>query len=161
MNKDKQIEHQKLEEWRARKDKPSISKSPYGGKVTYPSKEEELKTKVRMQHTINPVGYYGIADAHGIESFQPQTTGKEANHEKFGMQLRAEYNRQRHAIYYEIQIEKHDADIVNALIDKGNFIKAFEIIKKRAITIGFPENVRKQYQNSWELIPNPKLDPWR
>ena len=132
MNKDKQIEHQ-----------------------------EELIIKARMQHTINPVVYYGVADAHGIESFQLQKTGKEANHNKFGMQLRAESNRQRHAIYYEIQIEKHDADIVNALIDKGDFIKAFKIIKKRAITIGFPENVREQYQNSWELIPNPKLDPWR
>jgi len=105
--------------------------------------------------------FYGIADAHGIESFQPQTTGKEANRQKHIMLLRAELNRQRHAVYYEVTMEPIDVTIVNAHIDKGDYKKALRFIKKRAITIGFPEHRNKQYMNSWKLIPNSKLDPWR
>ena len=101
--------------------------------------------------------YYGIADAHGIESFQPYAN-KVAD--KFPYIMRAELNRQRHAVYYEITIEKIDADIVNVLIQQQKYTKALEIIKKRAVTIGFPQHRNKQYMNSWNLIPNDKLDPW-
>ena len=102
--------------------------------------------------------YYGIADAHGIESFQPYENKKADN---FPYVMRADTNRQRHAVYYEITISDIDATVVNALIAKGEYEKALKIIKKRAITIGFPEDRNKDYTNSWELIPNPKLDPWR
>jgi hypothetical protein len=114
------------------------------------------------EQEITTALYYGIADAHGVESFETDTNIDVPDKRTKGMMMmRAELNRQRHAIYYEVRIEKHDAFMINALLDKGEFIKAFKIIKKRAITIGFPENRRKNYENSWELIPNPKLDPWR
>lgn len=102
--------------------------------------------------------FYGIADAHGIESFQPYEN-KVAD--KFPYVMRAESNRQRHAVYYEVTMETIDATIVNAHIDKGDYKKALQLIKKRAITIGFPENRNKQYMNSWNLIPNSDLDPWK
>jgi len=102
--------------------------------------------------------FYGIADAHGIESFLAYE--KKPN-DKFPYTMRAELNRQRHAVYYEVTMEPIDATIVNAHIDKGDYKKALQFIKKRAITVGFPENRNRQYTNSWNLIPNSKLDPWR
>ena len=102
--------------------------------------------------------FYGIADAHGIESFLAY---EKKSDDKFPYVMRAELNRQRHAVYYEVTMEQIDATIVNAHIDKGDYKKALQFIKKRAITIGFPENRNKQYMNSWNLIPNSKLDPWR
>ncbi len=101
--------------------------------------------------------YYGIADAKGVESFIPY---KNLVNDDFPYVMRANLNRQRHAVYYEITIDEIDANIVNALIDTGEYEKALTIIKKRAITIGFPAKHNEQYKNSWELIPNPKLDPY-
>ena len=60
--------------------------------------------------------YYGIADAHGVESFQPYENKKADN---FPYVMRADTNRQRHAVYYEITISDIDATIVNALIGVG------------------------------------------
>ena len=77
--------------------------------------------------------YYGIADAHGIESFQPY---EKRGADKFPYIMRADTNRQRHAVYYVITISDVDARVVNALIKKGAYEKALKIIKKRAITIG-------------------------
>ncbi len=102
--------------------------------------------------------FYGIADAHGIESFLAY---EKKSKDKFPYVMRAELNRQRHAVYYEVTMEPIDVTIVNAHIDKGDYKKALRFIKKRAITIGFPEHRNKQYMNSWNLIPNSKLDPWR
>ena len=126
-------------------------------KPVYESKEAEESIKVRRTHARNLEKYYGLADAHGIETFEPYVNRKD---DSFPYNMRAQLNRQRHALYFEIEIEKVDADIVKALLDKKDFITAFKIIKKRAVIIGFPEENRPEYEKSWELIPNPKLDPW-
>ena len=127
-------------------------------KTVYASKEVEENIKVRRSHAINLEKYYGLADAHGIETFEPYSN---KTTDKFPYNMRAQLNRQRHALYFEIEIEKVDANIVKALLEKKDFIGAFKFIKKRAVIIGFPENDRLAYEKSWELIPNPKLDPYR
>ena len=127
-------------------------------KTVYESKAAESSIKVRRTHARNLEKYYGLADAHGIETFEPYVNRKD---DSFPYNMRAQLNRQRHALYFEIEIEKVDADIVKALLDKKDFITAFKIIKKRAVIIGFPEENRPEYEKSWELIPNPELDPWR
>ena len=135
-----------------------MNKSLREPKNVYASKEVEENVKVRRSHALNLEKYYGLADAHGIETFQPYSNRK---NDKFPYNMRAQLNRQRHALYFEIEIEKVDANIVKALIDKKDFIGAFKMIKKRAVIIGFPEKDRSAYEKSWELIPNPKLDPYR
>ena len=127
-------------------------------KTVYASKEVEENIKVRRSHAINLEKYYGLADAHGIETFEPYSN---KTTDKFPYNMRAQLNRQRHALYFEIEIEKVDANIVKALLEKKDFIGAFKFIKKRAVIIGFPEKDRSAYEKSWELIPNPKLDPYR
>ena len=127
-------------------------------KTIYASKVAEESIKIRRTQATNLEKYYGIADAHGIETFEPYANRAA---DSFPYNMRAQLNRQRHALYFEIEIEKVDANIVKALLDKKDFIGAFKMIKKRAVIIGFPEKERPGYEKSWELIPNPKLDPWR
>ena len=135
-----------------------MKKSLREPKEVFASKEVEENVKIRRSHTVHLEKYYGIADAHGIETFQPYEYRKDDN---FPYNMRAQLNRQRHALYFEIEIEKIDADIVKALIAKKNYKGAFRMIKKRAVIIGFPEKNRPEYEKSWKLIPNSKLDPWR
>jgi len=127
-------------------------------KTVYASEEDKESIKVRRKLAKNLKKYYGLADAHGIETWLPYS--KRAT-DTFPYDMRAQLNRQRHALYFEVEIEQADADIVEALLAKSDFIGAFNIIKKRAVIIGFPQEHRSEYEKSWELIPNPKLDPWR
>ena len=101
--------------------------------------------------------YYGIADAHGIESFIPYE--KRVN-DKFPYIMRAEFNRHRHAVYYLVTIDKIDARMVEALLEMSKYKKALKLLKKRAITIGYPDVHAEEYKKSWDLIPNSKLDKY-
>lgn len=105
--------------------------------------------------------YGGIADCHGIESFLPE----EEFMKQFTMfTLRANLNRQRHAVVYVVTLEDADVKIVEGFLKgdkKDAYIKALEFIQKRAHTIGYPDAYKTSYAASWDMIPNPKLDPWR
>jgi len=102
--------------------------------------------------------YKGIADCHGIESFVPREN-KEVNENI--LSIRAESNRQRHAILYFVELTVHTARTIDRLVDKGQYKMALTTLKAVANKWWFPQGKEKQYLNSLELIPNSKLDPWR
>lgn len=54
--------------------------------------------------------YVGIADAHGIESFIPESEARVDL-----LQLRAACNRQRHAVVYEAELEEEQARPIRVL----------------------------------------------
>jgi hypothetical protein len=95
--------------------------------------------------------YCGIADAHGIESFRLKGlkgTG--------ALQLRAALNRQRHACYYEADLDDNEFAMVMAQIKRKKYDKALNVLKENAKDISLlPEQAK-----SWDLIPNSKLDPY-
>jgi hypothetical protein len=120
------------------------------------------------------VTYCGIADAHGIESFQKKD-GMDPQG-LFIMQMRAGLNRQRHAVYYEVDLRPQDAEIIMGIV-KGSQNKyeangkthskyAYALLwlkdKDVAPKYGVAANgcSSESLINSWELIPNPRLDPW-
>ena len=120
------------------------------------------------------VTYCGIADAHGIESFQRKdTVGTQG---VFIMQMRAGLNRQRHAVYYEVDIRPKDAEIIMGIIKgKQNKYEANGIVHSKyayALLWLKDKDVTPEYGvaaqgcsegslfNSWDLIPDPRLDPW-
>lgn len=100
--------------------------------------------------------YIGIADAHGIESFLPYDDNKEA----FPIALRANANRQRHAVVYIAELGTEEVKSIKALVEASKFKEALILMKQVARTIGFPERHVKEYSQSWELIPNDLLDPY-
>ena len=100
---------------------------------------------------------YGIADAHGIESYFTRDAN---NPSEFIMFIRAESNRQRHAVVYFVEVDEKTDNKMNELLKQNKFIEALLFLKAHAKKLGFPKDRVDLYSKSWDLIPNPKLDPW-
>ena len=99
------------------------------------------------------VTYAGVADCHGIESFNRKEDMDDMK--RFYHILRADANRQRHAVYYEATIEREHVGVVEAYLKAEQYENALECLKRVAIEfICMPEHA-----DSLELIPNPQLDP--
>ena len=96
--------------------------------------------------------FAGIADAHGIESFQPR---KKLDAQQIAFwNMRAQSNRQRHALVYFAKLNKQTETKVKSLLDNEQWEKALSIIKTDS------DNVLMTNHQSWQMIPNTDLDPW-
>ena len=99
--------------------------------------------------------FIGIADCHGLESFMPL----EGNEKHLGfLVLRAGANRQRHALVYQVEFDDTQEEIFKAVLADGDYIKACEMLHDPSFieTVG----VEQSMLPSWEMIPNPRLDPF-
>jgi len=120
------------------------------------------------------VKYCGIADAHGIESFQKKdSVGAQGI---YIMQMRAGLNRQRHAVYYEVDVLPSVAErvleILNGELNKfevgdvehTKYAYALLHLKDKDLTPKYGVAAQgcssENLINSWEMIPNPRLDPY-
>jgi hypothetical protein len=103
--------------------------------------------------------YFGIADAHGIESFIKGDPASEGNSQQaMILHLRAGANRHRHAVVYVVDIPEDTAEEVDDLIIAGNYIGALVHLKtsiKELQLTSLPGA-----EKSWGMIPNPDLDPY-
>ena len=108
--------------------------------------------------------FYGIADAHGLESFEPSDFDTsmnqfKANTEKIGMMyMRVMANRQRHAVVYQADISPADAEIITEMVDKGEHSEALLKLKEVAKSISLAKIPGAE--KSWNLIPNSALDTY-
>jgi hypothetical protein len=98
--------------------------------------------------------YVGIADAHGIESWNRKEDVSERD--RSYKIIRADANRQRHAIYYEVQMPDEKASIIEDILKDEDWILALEKLKEYSREFRTMPN----HEKSIELIPNPKLDPY-
>ena len=96
--------------------------------------------------------YCGIMDCYGIDSFM-----EEKNANKTALYMRVQFNRQRHAIFYEVDLTIVQSTKIKQMIEKKDYIGACK--KLKVITC---ENIRlpKEHHKSFMLIPNPDLDPY-
>lgn len=120
------------------------------------------------------VRYCGIADAHGIESFHKRDSVDA--HGVFIMQMRAGSNRQRHAVYYEVELLPSVSERVSDILrgDLNEYLAngvthtkfAYALLHLQDMDLTPEYGVAAQgcssedLFNSWELIPNPRLDPY-
>ena len=103
--------------------------------------------------------YFGIADAHGIESFiKGDPTETEHSHQALIMNLRAGANRHRHAVVYVVDIPEEVAEEVDDLIINGRYIDALNHLKGSVKELQLTK--LPGAEKSWGLIPNPDLDPY-
>jgi hypothetical protein len=108
--------------------------------------------------------FYGIADSHGLESFNPESWNSDT--ERFEsdtralsiMGLRANANRHRHAVVYLADVDGPGAREITALINKGEYPEALVKLKEVAKSISLMRSPGAE--KSWKLIPNPDLDPY-
>jgi len=108
--------------------------------------------------------YYGIADAHGLESFKPVTFNTEKEgfevdpRELSIMLLRANANRHRHAVVYQANLSIPSCREIDALFKEGNYIDALLKLKEDSREIKLAKSPGAE--KSWSLIPNQDLDPF-
>jgi hypothetical protein len=103
--------------------------------------------------------YFGIADAHGIESFiKGDPNDAENSHQAMMLHLRAGANRHRHAVVYVVDIPEDVAEDVDTLIIGGKYIDALNHIKASVKELSLTS--LPGAEKSWGLIPNPDLDPY-
>jgi hypothetical protein len=112
--------------------------------------------------------YCGIADAHGLESFislpekvlEAELVGqngtKSANELVNMLYLRAQANRQRHAVVFRVEVDDADAQAIKWLMEGERHAEALKKLKKCAkqVELGKFPGMKK----SWRLIPNEDLD---
>lgn len=103
--------------------------------------------------------YFGIADAHGIESFiQGDPTDSEHSMNAMMLDLRAGANRHRHAVVYIVDLSEEAAALIQADLDDGLFLEALDNLKGEALNVSLTNLIGAE--KSWRLIPNPNLDPY-
>lgn len=108
--------------------------------------------------------FYGIADAHGLESFKhipfrSEVEGFSIDPKELSvLGFRAEANRHRHAVVFQTEISKDDAQMVLSLFQKGDYIQALQELKDRAESVSLMRSPGAE--KSWKMIPNPDLDPY-
>jgi len=113
--------------------------------------------------------YFCLADAHGIETFMEYEEYEKTN---FPFTMRAEANRQRHAITFVIDLNQTEVDKIYECLEKEYYIEAFNVIKRafesmakinnpqEMGTIRFPQGLEEEYLISFMLLPNHDLDPY-
>lgn len=103
---------------------------------------------------IKTITVFGIADCYGIESMLEKN---DKNEKEIGLlNIRAMSNRHRHAVLYEADLTEDVYADLNSLLKAGEFTDALQHLKTHAVEIRSVPSQKK----SWDLIPNPKLDPW-
>ena len=99
--------------------------------------------------------FIGIADAHGIESFISEESADARRQMIFS--IRANANRQRHAVTYRAMLTEEGVAIVEKQIAKKDFIGALHALKLQAMEVKVESDL---HVKSWHMIPNPDLDPF-
>lgn len=97
--------------------------------------------------------YTGIADCHGLESFNEHTDTRA----QYIMSVRANANPQRHAVVYEADMKRDDASLVVQLCEE-NPETALKFMNSQAVEVRVVGGERAA--KLWKNIPNPKLDPY-
>jgi hypothetical protein len=108
---------------------------------------------------INLKTYCGIADAHGLESFQEC---KGIGSAPMKITMRASLNRQRHAMVYWVELSDKKAEQLNEVIKQAqkdnDWHKPLLLLKNPDFTdsVAFEDSMK----SSWDMLPNDKLDPY-
>jgi hypothetical protein len=103
--------------------------------------------------------YFGIADAHGIESFiKGDPTEEEHSRTAMMLHFRASANRHRHAVVFVVDIPEDAAESIQADIDDGLYPEALDNLKGSVKELQLSK--LPGAEKSWGLIPNPDLDPY-
>ncbi len=71
--------------------------------------------------------------------------------------MRASVYRHRHCMYFQVSLDEEMVKRIKALMKKRACDEALKLIKEQAPIIHIP----KEFLDSWELIPDHRLDPWK
>ena len=106
----------------------------------------------RTHPSDEPLILHGLADAFGLESLLPFQEDQISQ-----LMMRATMYRYRHCLYFQAHIDKSVVQKINSLMKKDKYDDALKLVKERAQVLYVPE----EFLDSWDLIPDRRLDPWR
>ena len=122
-----------------------------------------MKKDTKKIKIVPTTQYVGKADANVIESFRPISNNKA---DLAVLYLRAQANRQRHAIVYSVKLSDNMICKIEKHLKKHNYENALKCLK-RCCTKDYEgqyleqkANIKSSSAESLKLIPNPKLDPY-
>jgi len=108
--------------------------------------------------------FVGIADAHGIDWglwYTGEEPDLEIKRDMGFMHIRAGANRQRHACFFQVKnINEKDKKVIETLLKDSKHQIALVYIKGIASDYAGGVHILKEHARSWEMIPNPALDPY-
>lgn len=96
--------------------------------------------------------YHGLADAFGLESLMPYDEKQVPP-----LIMRASIYRHRHCMYFQVRLDESMVERIKSLMKNRACDEALNLIKERAAITHIP----KEFMDSWELIPDQRLDPWK
>jgi hypothetical protein len=73
--------------------------------------------------------------------------------------MRCNFNSQRHPVVYRASLEEDDAEMVQDLLDSGDFINALKVVKGNSKEVQLTRGKGGSSEKAWRMIPNPDLDP--
>lgn len=154
---------------------------------TLPEKKV-LRFSSFLNESKKPVSwYFGIADCHGIESFNKENIDheylnqldrihdlgladetaptrksvmKEYNGQLNMMMMRCRFNEQRHPVVYRVLLTDDVADYIQSMMDRRDYSGALLAIKDYATEIQLARGQGGNLERRWNMIPNPDLDPY-
>jgi hypothetical protein len=98
--------------------------------------------------------YIGVADCHGIESLHRKTDT--SSFDRTCRMMRAGANRQRHACYFEADLDKPAIKLINESLKVKDWAMALVWLKQLSVELrGIAEQAP-----SWNMIPDIDLDPY-
>ena len=96
--------------------------------------------------------YHGLADAFGLESLMAYDENQVPP-----LIVRSSIYRYRHCLYFKVNLNCFLVKKIRSLMKKGASDEALNLIKEGAPIIHIP----KEFLDSWELIPDQRLDPFK
>ncbi|NIV94071.1 hypothetical protein GWN42_15085 [candidate division KSB1 bacterium] len=110
-----------------------------------------LKQRKSSQNQ-QPLTFHGLADAFGLESLMTYDERQVPL-----LLMRTHVYRYRHCMYFQAHLDKRLFKKVNALTKKDACAEALNLLKAEAEIINIPQ----EFLDSWELIPDQRLDPFK
>lgn len=98
--------------------------------------------------------YTGVADCHGIESMLEKHD--HTTQDRMYQLIRAQANRQRHAVYYEVSLDDQTKAHIDEQLEQQNYPEALNLLK----WMGQDLKTDAAQIDSWRVIPDAELDPW-
>ncbi|NIV04296.1 hypothetical protein GWN26_12895 [Candidatus Saccharibacteria bacterium] len=99
-----------------------------------------------------PLTFHGLADASGLESLMTYDERQVPL-----LLMRTHVYRYRHCMYFQARLDKTLFKKLDALMKKDACAEALNLLKAEAEIINIP----KEFLDSWALIPDKRLDPFK
>ena len=74
--------------------------------------------------------------------------------------MRANANAHRRALVFRVEVDKDEGLEIMEKFEDGEYLDALNLVKQYATKVEIAGGAGMNRQKTWDLIPNPDLDPY-